>query len=287
MGNIKYSILVPLYNKKDCLIKYFYRIANQTFKNYEIVVVDDASTDGSYEYLKDNYKNIVLIRNNENYGVGYTRNILISNARGKYVLFVDPDDYVEFDLLKEIDKQIEDVDILKFQNIIEPISISKIQQEEGKDKYRYGCKPVDNINGENALLAWCLGERNINTFPWTYVIKKDLYSGVYYPKLNILEDFAVTPYLKKKKKKVKAISYVGYHYLLYDDSLSNGNDDLSSQLKKLQILYDVVQLAIENINDTNISYETKQIYIADVINRYNIRKCRINNLLGDIKVKKL
>ena len=286
MDNIKYSILVPLYNKKEYLEKYFSRIANQTFDKYEIVVVDDASYDGSYEYIRDNYRNINLIRNKENHGLGYTRNVLIENAKGKYIIFVDPDDYIELDLLKEIDKEIENVDILRFQNVIEPVTQSKKEQEKGKDKYRYGCEPVDNMTGEEALLKWCLGERNINTFPWTYVIKKDLYNGIYYPELNNLEDFAITPYLIAKSEKVKAIPYVGYHYLLYDDSLSNNTGDIEAKIKKLETLYNVANLAISNIFSTNISDSAKKIYAIDVINRYNIRKEKVDNLKANIKVKK-
>ena len=286
MEKVKYSILVPLYNKKEYLIKYFSRIANQTFKNYEIVVVDDASYDGSYEYLKDNYNDIKLIRNAENHGLGYTRNVLLDNANGEYILFVDPDDYIEKELLEEVDLKIDDVDILRFQNVIEPMTESKIESEKGKDKYRYGCTPVDNISGEEALLRWCLGERNINTFPWTYVIKKEIFDGVSYPELNVLEDFAITPYLIAKSKKVKAIPYIGYHYLLYDNSLSKNDNDIEKKIEKLNILYYVCNLAIKNIKSTNISDETKEIYINDVFNRYNIRKEKVESLINNTRVRK-
>lgn len=286
MENIKYSILVPVLNKKEYLIKYFPKIVSQSFDNYEIVVVDDASIDGSYEYLKDSYKNINLIRNNKNYGIGYTRNVLISNAKGKYIIFVDPDDYIETNLLAEIDKEIDDVDVLRFQNVIEPMTPNRIEQEMGKDKYRYGCNPIGSITGEEALLKWFLGERNINTFPWTYVIKKDLYNGVHYPELNYLEDFAITPYLIAKAKKIKAIPYVGYHYLLYDNSLSRNGNDIFSEAKKLEALYSVVQLAIINISSTNISNKSKKIYIDDVVNRYNIRKAKLDSILKKNMVKK-
>ncbi len=285
MEKIKYSILVPVFNKKEFLMKYFTRIASQSFDNYEVVVVDDASSDGSYEYLKNTYNNIHLIRNSENHGLGYTRNVLIQNAKGEYIIFVDPDDYIETDLLSVVDKNIEDFDILRYQNVIEPMTPNRIEQEKGKDKYRYGCMPVENLNGEEALLKWCLGERNINTFPWTYVIKKDLYNGVYYPELNYLEDFAITPYIIAKANKIKAIPYVGYHYLLYDNSLSNNDNNLSRKVKKLQTLYDVVELAIMNISSTNISEKAKKIYMDDVINRYNIRKEKLDSLLESNKVR--
>lgn len=60
-----------------------------------MLCIDDCSTDGSYEVLKDNsnrYKNVVISRNDQNRGVSYTRNELIKKARGKYIWFVDPDD---------------------------------------------------------------------------------------------------------------------------------------------------------------------------------------------------
>ena len=53
---IKYTIMVPVYNKIECLKKYFSTIINQNFCDYEIIVVDDCSSDGSYEYLKEQEK---------------------------------------------------------------------------------------------------------------------------------------------------------------------------------------------------------------------------------------
>ena len=49
---IKYTIMLPVYNKIECLKKYFSKVINQNFSDYEVIVVDDFSTDGSYEYLK-------------------------------------------------------------------------------------------------------------------------------------------------------------------------------------------------------------------------------------------
>ena len=64
-----FSILVPLYNKKDCLHNYFNTILEQTYDNYEIIVVDDKSTDGSFEYVQSmNNKKIHLYQNKNNRG---------------------------------------------------------------------------------------------------------------------------------------------------------------------------------------------------------------------------
>lgn len=275
---IKYTIMVPVYNKIECLKKYFPTIINQNFSDYEIIVVDDCSSDGSYEYLKEIEKycdKLTVYRNERNLGIGETRNILVSKAKGKYLLSVDPDDYVEISLLQEINKYYDlDLDIIRFQNVIEPVGEKQIINEQGKNLYRYSCKPTDIITGEEAFLLWCFGERNINTFPWTYVIKKELFNDVQYPNTTVLEDFAITPYLIAKSNKVKAIDYVGYHYLKYDSSLSTNSNKYA--IEKLKIFREVVELAKFYISKTTISLTTKESYYKDVENRYNIRKERVN-----------
>jgi glycosyltransferase involved in cell wall biosynthesis len=270
---IKYSILVPVHNQLEFLKKYFKFIQNQSYTNYEIVVVDDYSTDGSYEYLSNlNDPKIHLIRNSKNFGIGETRNILLSNACGEYVLFVDPDDYIEPDLLLNIDKENDNLDIIRFQNVIEPATENQKQLEYGKDPYRYSVEPTGVITGEEALLKWCLGEKQINTFPWTYAIKKELYNGTTFPSTNVLEDFAIIPYVLAKSKKVKAIDYLGYHYMKYDESLSANKNSIEFKKRKLDTFKRILLLAEHYILLTDISDAAKMTYIKDIHNRYRIRK---------------
>ena len=83
----KYSFMIPVYNKAEYLQKYFSRIQNQTFGDYEIVVIDDYSqNDNSYQYLIDlalSDKRIKLFRNEKNIGIGLTRNELLKRAAGR------------------------------------------------------------------------------------------------------------------------------------------------------------------------------------------------------------
>lgn len=282
----KFSIMIPLYNKKPYLKLYFDRIINQTFDDYEIVVVDDYSNDGSYEYMKElsevNQK-IKLYRNKENLGLGLTRNNLLENASGEYLLFIDPDDYIEYDLLEVVNEYlIDDIEIIRYQNVSIPMTERQKELESTEDKYRFCCEPTEIITGEEALLKWFMGERNINTMPWTYCIKKDLYDDISYPNTSVLEDFGVTPYIIAKAKKIKAIDYCGYYYLQYDDSLTKCNLSKEERIKfahnKLKIFREVIKLLEQNMNKTNISEETKKIFFEDVNNRYQIRKKRYENL---------
>lgn len=279
---MKYSILVPVYNKEELLKKYFKYIENQTFKDYEVVVVDDCSNDNSYIYLYNiaqHHDNIKVLRNQKNLGIGMTRNVLLDNAQGEYIIFVDPDDYIEIDLLSEIDKENNDLDIIRFQNIIEPMTEEQNRIEKNKNKYRYSCEPTGIISGEEALLRWHIGERKINTFPWTYAIKKELYNGVQYPNVCILEDFPVTPYLIAKAKKVTAIDFTGYHYKKYDNSISSKKNDISFAIKKLNLFKEIIELTEKYINESGISDETKKTFISDIHNRYIIRKEKLEDIL--------
>lgn len=274
---IKYTIMLPVYNKLECLKKYLSTIINQNIIDYEVIIVDDFSTDGSYEYLKEIEKTcnkLKVYRNEKNMGIGYTRNKLISYSSGKYLIFVDPDDYIEENLLKELDKYYDlDLDVIRFQNIIEPVGANQILKEQGKNLYRYSCLPTDIITGEEALLQWFFGERKINTFPWTYAIKKDIFHGVKYPETTILEDLAITPYLIAKSNRIKAIDFVGYHYLKYDSSLSTNSNDYA--VYKLEVLKQIIEIAKKYISTTNISKQAKKLYYKDLENRYNIRKDKI------------
>ncbi|MGN1000738.1 MAG: glycosyltransferase family 2 protein [Bacilli bacterium] len=273
----KYTIMLPVYNKIECLKKYFSTVINQNISDYEIIVVDDCSTDGSYEYLKELEKScnkLIVYRNKKNMGIGYVRNKLISFANGKYLLFVDPDDYIEETLLKELDKYYDlDLDIIRFQNVIEPVGINQILKEQGKDLHRYSCLPTNIISGEEALLLWSFGERKINTFPWTYAIKKDIFNDVKYPETTILEDLAITPYLIAKSNRIKAIDFIGYHYLKYDSSLSTSSSEYA--IYKLEVLKQIIELAKLYISTTQISQQTKELYYRDLENRYNIRKEKV------------
>ena len=104
------SIVIPAYNAsetiKACIDSVVKNVKDANL-SYEIIVVDDGSNDGSFEYLSERLKHndkMKLSRNPINRGIGSVRNALLSMASGKYILFVDPDDYIETLLLEELDK---------------------------------------------------------------------------------------------------------------------------------------------------------------------------------------
>lgn len=93
----KVSIIMPVYNASKFLNEAIDSVINQTYKNWELIAVDDGSKDNSLEILKDyskKYKNIRVFKNKKNLGVGKTTNYALSKARGKFIARFDSDDYM-------------------------------------------------------------------------------------------------------------------------------------------------------------------------------------------------
>lgn len=92
-----FSIVIPLYNKEIFIKEVLNSITCQTFLDYEVIIIDDASTDDSSQVVESfvkekNISNIILLKNQQNKGVGYTRNKGIDYSNGKYLFLLDADD---------------------------------------------------------------------------------------------------------------------------------------------------------------------------------------------------
>ncbi len=117
------SVIIPMYNTQNFIGKLLNCLKNQTYKNLEIIVVNDGSTDNSLkivgEFSRED-KRIKLI-STANGGVSKARNIGIANATGKYITFLDSDDYVEPDTYEKVIKKLIEVgtDAIRFNYVKE------------------------------------------------------------------------------------------------------------------------------------------------------------------------
>ena len=103
------TIIVPVYNTKDYLRDCLKSLKNQTYKNLEILLIDDGSTDGSPSILKkykelDSRAKVILKKNG---GLSSARNVGLDHAKGKYIFFLDSDDYLELDAIEYLFKLIQ------------------------------------------------------------------------------------------------------------------------------------------------------------------------------------
>ena len=115
---MKFSVLIPVYNTEKYLEECLQSVLNQTFQDFEIVIVDDGSTDNSslicYRH-QEQYPDKIKVIHKENQGLISARRVGIANATGDYCIFVDSDDYIEKELLNELSRvlsQDEAIDVL-------------------------------------------------------------------------------------------------------------------------------------------------------------------------------
>ena len=110
-----FSVITPVFNSYNLMGRYFRSFEKQTYKNFELIIVDDCSTDNSYEQLvsfsQKTSLTIKVVRTKVNSGPGVARNIGLANATGEWFTYVDNDDWVDFQLFERMNQLIEENEI--------------------------------------------------------------------------------------------------------------------------------------------------------------------------------
>lgn len=277
---IKYSFIVPVYNTEKFLKKCLDSLVNQTYKDFEIIVVNDGSTDKSSNIIskyQKKYKNIIAI-DKENEGLSMARNRGVQKSSGKYIIFVDSDDYVSNKLLEEVDKKIDDSDILRFQIATEDEEYTKINEyhEEG----------FESMCGYDAFKY--LSSYHFVEPAWCYVIRRDYYieNKFSFKKDVYHEDFGLIPHVIYKARKVKSIDFIGYYYIQRNGSIMNNNDYKKTVKKAFDMLeqYKTMRLFAKNINRKNnlddyfLSYISNSVIVKARELKKDEKKVYINEL---------
>lgn len=286
----KFSIIVPVYNVEKYIKKCLDSVFAQTEKDFEVIVVNDGTKDNSMDIVKD-YK--VTIINQENQGLSAARNNGLKKARGDYIIFLDSDDYLEKDTLKEIKKSLtNDPDIVRFQ-------IREVF--EFKEAIDYEEQPFTNKSGEEAFSL--IAKYHFVENAWCYAIKRSYYQKEKFTfrKGTIHEDYGLIPLVIIKANTVNSISYIGYNYVQRQGSIMSTRNYEKTK-KKVADMYIHYQYLLKEANKLNIdttifkSFITNSLIIK--ITELNtkdyhlyLKKLRkekaFNNLLQDTKARKI
>lgn len=220
----KFSLIIPAYNVEKYIKKCLDSVLNQTYNNYEIIIINDGSTDNTSKIL-ESYKSNKKIKiiNQENKGLSNARNTGVSNAKGDYILFIDSDDFIEKELLEILNKTINDEDLVRFQ--------IRILDETNKIIKEYKEETFNNLNGIEAFNK--LSKYNLVELAVCYAYKKDTFlkNNYKFEEKTYHEDFGLIPYIIISSKKVTSINYIGYNYLQRKNSIMN-NTDYEKEIKK-------------------------------------------------------
>ena len=146
------SVIIPIYNIQNCLHKCINSVIAQTYKNLEIILVDDGSTDDS-GMVCDQYKNIdkrIKVIHKENGGLSDARNVGIAAATGKFYSFIDGDDYIEVDMLETMYKAIllnkAEISICNIKRVYEDGEIESFYEPTDKIEVLEGVERFQTLN---------------------------------------------------------------------------------------------------------------------------------------------
>lgn len=311
------SIIVPIFKVEKYLKRCIDSILNQTYRNIEIILIDDGSPDNcgkiADEYaLKD--KRIKVIHQ-KNMGLSEARNRGIEISKGEYIGFVDSDDYIEPTMFQDLYNAIIDNDA--------DISICNFYVISNKRKVAKNNFKRRNFNKIEALKGVLL-DKDIQSYAWNKLYKRELFENIKYPIGKKYEDIGTTFYLFEKSNKIAYIEKPEYNYLNREDSIVfNYNeqtimdytdiiierykyvDNKYEQLKKYNFYYLAKTLITafndaESLNKINNSLMKKieELYsiVKKDIQKYglvdndlfsNEQKIEINKLLKNEEIKKL
>ncbi len=227
------SVIVPVYNVEKYLEECINSIINQTYKNLEIILVDDGATDNSGKMCDEFAKKDTRIKviHKENGGLSDARNTGIDIACGEYIQFVDSDDCIENDMIELLYKNAK-----KYEADISMCSHYILTEEE--------CTPEGNgelnIYDRVQVLKEILLDERVRSYAWNKLFAKELFNEIRFPKGKVFEDILTIPRLFEKSKKVVLDNQPKYYYRQRKGSI------LHVQTKELRIAY--INSALEIMN---------------------------------------
>lgn len=239
------SIIVPVYNVEDYIEKCLYSLVNQNIENYEIIVVVDGSKDDSIitvNKYKKKYPNLIVVKETENRGLSAARNLGISLAKGKYIGFVDSDDYVDHSMfskmLKSAIKNNSDIVVCSYyKNINKVLKKVNIKKMISTNDFLLHCPP----------------------YAWNKIYRADLFENIRFPEKINYEDISTVFPLICLAQQINVINEPLYYYTYKRDGsiLSTYTIKTLDLIKSLEILNDFFKK-------------------NDIFNKYNEELCFLN-----------
>lgn len=258
------TIIVPVYNTSKHLKKCIDSILTQIDDTDEVLLINDGSTDDSEEILKEYEKSnpkTVTYYKKENAGIADTRNLGISKAKGKYILFVDSDDYIKENLIKDLRTYMEkEIELIKFK-------LERVD-ENGQVIEKVDGPVFDSVTGEEAFNLLAFSDVLLDS-PCVYAFKKELFTenGFKFKVGTEHEDFGLIPHVLLKAKTVVSINNYGYCYVQSDDSITR-NKNYEKTLKKFNdalLHYDNMQEFIKGVSLNNQTKKNVKTYYTNAI----------------------
>lgn len=257
---MRFSIIIPVYNVENYIRKCLDSVMQQGYCNYEVIVVNDGSTDCSQSII-DEYTNKdprICGYIKKNGGLSDARNFGLQYVTGDYIVFLDSDDYLEEDLLQRLNNVLEQhgkVDLVRY-------SFQKVD-EKGEVIEKIISDDFVNFDMKDAVEK--IWEKDCVEPAWSYAYRTAFFmeNGFQYPKGFYHEDYGLTPYIILKAEKISSLSYVGLNYVQRAGSIMNSGV-YAKEVQKAEDTYALFLSLERNINNLRVDKKSKQMMMAFV-----------------------
>ena len=240
------SIIIPVYNVESYLRKCLNTCLKQNIENYEIICIDDGSTDYSGTIL-DEYERLapfkIRVVHTTNNGVSHARNLGITLAIGDYIWFIDPDDYIQQDILFRISQILSGIDLLllPYHEITDAGMISSVE---------HGPKSIDVVNRTD--FSEYLANNTFNRV-WKYIVKRSLITdnGLAFGEgIVVSEDRLFNFFFFFFIKNYSIFNETAYYYRLSNQSATRGRTASEKERRRLiDNKQEIIRYIISNMNN--------------------------------------
>ena len=216
----KLSVVIPAYNSEKYLEKCVASIAEQSYKNIEIVIVNNGSTDTTPQIcdeLKAKYNNRIfkIINLNPNQGINWARRAGFEAASGDYVTTIDSDDYIDLSAYEKAIKVLEE-------NNLDMVQFGYYDvTTDGKILGEHKLRPVKFENTRDSFKNFASIIIDHLTLLWDKVYKRELFENLEWPKVSYTEDYCTDGQLFAKAGKFMSIEDIFYYHTRNPDSVCN------------------------------------------------------------------
>ena len=263
-----FSIVMPIYNVERHLHQAIDSLLQQTLQDYEIILVDDGSTDGSAEICDEyakKYDCIRVVHHEENQGLSYARNTGMGMATGKYIWFMDSDDYVDTDLLEKVHFSLQ-------QNMADMVVIGLIEEYyDHNDELHHiqiVCHEEKILSTQEAVRTeiMSLEKETLYGYAWNkfYSLEYLKKMGIKFEKITLIEDILFNVQYCMEIRSMNILNLPAYHY--------NKRMDNSLTAKFVPDYYELHQRRIELLYEQHkywgICTKEKKSILAALYTRY-------------------
>ncbi len=258
MENAKISIIIPVYNVSEYLPTCLDSVINQTYKNLEIICVNDGSPDNSaailFEYAKKDSR--IKVINQENRGLSGARNTGFEQATGEYVYFLDSDDYIHPQMLERLAKALEkenaDFACCKYKKIWKTEPIEKLQD-----------KAYQVIENPAAEFFAPKGVISVNV--WSKLYRRDMIADLRFIVGLVYEDLPYNNCFMLKAKKGVLVPEEMYYYLQRGNSLSQGQ---ILRKKNAQSYIEIIRFLHEKLQNSPYYNAMRKKYFTSILRHF-------------------